>query len=324
MSTSTRSALKFLAVSLLLTFLGDRFFAMGLERLALRSQFRFAKLYARSAQTDVLILGSSRGVNGFYAPAMKEALGVGVFNLAYNGMSAEVADLLFRDYLERNPAPRQLLVEVTNIGAQDDLASELRLYRRLSERVRALDHQKYPEFAVASDFVHLLKFNNEFFLRSLYYLNRSDQNWINRRTITPELLEYARKLPPSEIRAFPASVEALGRTVRLARERGMEVTLVVSPYLLDFGSRISNLDSWLAKVREVAGSDVRVADYSRALPDTSHFADTHHLNERGSRALLARMIADGLFDGLRKSPPVEPNLARGKDTSTSQAPLRRD
>ena len=48
-------------------------------------------------------------------------------------------------------------------------------------------------------------------------------------------------------------------------------------------------------------SGLPVWNYSGAVRDPDLFADTVHLNERGSRALLAMMTRDGFF-GMAKRP----------------------
>ena len=45
-----------------------------------------------------------------------------------------------------------------------------------------------------------------------------------------------------------------------------------------------------------------ILDYSRAVESDDAFSDRVHTNELGARALLQRMVADGVFHSVAKKP----------------------
>ena len=116
---------KRLALLLVVVLAGDRALAWMLARAVSRAGTRFARAYRGGVDADVLVAGDSRGVNGLYGPAIRDATGLSAFNLAYNGLSTHLCEALVLDYLERNRAPRLLLVEASNVRSPDEVDAVL-------------------------------------------------------------------------------------------------------------------------------------------------------------------------------------------------------
>lgn len=288
MSDSKRAAIWILAL-VAVTIGGDHLLAWGLEQVLVRSQFRFSRLYRGGNSAEVLILGDSRGVHSFYAPAIEELTGHQAFNLSYNGMSARIGEAILFDYLERNRAPRIVIIEVTCVHATGTLTSELRTYASLSPRLGALYAEQHPVAARAARAFRLLPLNSEFFLEALHYMRRTDQDWIF-HDVMPSSLR-AQRGGGWYINPRPENVDALARIVRILRQRGIEPRLVIAPY----GGEVVPVNMpALADLlsRRLA---VHVWNYAGTVTDLDDFADHVHLNERGSRVLLAMMQRDGVF-----------------------------
>jgi hypothetical protein len=284
-----------LAALVALTWAGDRALSAALAPLVLRSEWRFSRLYRGGLTPDVVVLGNSRGVNAFYAPRLSEAAGVRVWNLSYNGMSSELAAAVFEDYVEHNRAPRVLVLEVTSVYSAHEAVRDLRLYRRFSPRLAELNRLHDPRGAATSRLVHLYDYNNELFGRTLYYLGRSDQSWINRGRIAPEMLASVDTLSTVELRLPEGNLAALERLVRRAREAGIRVELVISPFLPAYRARIGNYEEWKETLSEALGG-ARIEDFSTAVTDVDAFGDRIHLNQLGSELLLPSLLAAGIFD----------------------------
>jgi hypothetical protein len=274
---------------------GDRLISSLLDTVVLSSQFRFSLLYSGGHHYDILILGNSRGVNTFYAPAIQAVTGKTVLNLSYNGMSADVAEALFLDYLDRNSKPELVIIEITNLTHGIELLHDLKLYSNRSMRLSSLLMKNNPDLARWIATSHLYRLNSEMFLRALYYQTSSDQTWINRYQINPALLRSAENGPSESVRALPQNLAAMKRIVATAQMRGIGVRMVVGPYLPAYGKHLTNLQQWVREIEEEMGIDIRVWDYSDAITDVSTFADRMHLNYEGSRALLRLFIRDGIF-----------------------------
>lgn len=272
----------------------DRVVAWGLERLLLKSQFRYSVMYRGGLEAEVVILGNSRGVNGFYAPDLARALGRRVLNLSFNGLSAEMGEVLLLDYLERNPAPRRLWLEVTNLHNGGLNGNVLQLYGGMSPRLAEAWRAEQPTTAWMQRWVsQAYRFSGEFYLRALYYLRRSDQDWINRYRIDEAFA--ARFVPTEAMQAgwaapAPERLAALRRTIEIAEAAGIEVSLVVTPYLPNYIKGIEAYPVWRSEVERVLGRPI--LDLSHALEKAAHFADPLHMNLEGFRVLLPELLGE--------------------------------
>jgi hypothetical protein len=289
MRDARRTAVWFVAL-LAIVFAGDRLLALLCDEALLRSQFRFSRLYRGGNEAGIVIMGDSRGVHSFYAPELERLTGQHVLNLSYNSMSSRIAEALLSDYVERNPAPRLVIIEVTHLAVASDLATELKTYTHHSARLRALYAESHPQAARLGGVFRLHAYDSEFFLRALAYLRRSDQDWINHATIGPELLTAAATSRQLSFR--PESLDALERTVRMLRARGIVVRLVIAPYQ---AADITNLAEFTSSVSSRVG--LPVLNYAAAGGAPENFADRVHLNQRGAEELAKMLARDGVLDG---------------------------
>jgi len=278
------------AALIAIVFAGDRVMAVLLDRELLRSQFRFSRVYRGSNDAAIVIMGDSRGVHSFYAPAIEQLTGQRVLNLSYNSMSSRIGEAVLADYVDRNPPPRIVLIEITHLIVASDLATELRTYAHHSARLRALYAETHPRAARLGEVFRLLAYNSEFFFRAMVYLRRSDQDWINRSTITPELL--ATPAGDWQLAIRPESLDALERTVRTLRGRGITVRLLIAPYQAP--GHVTNIPDVMRTVTQRVR--LPVLNYISAGGPAENFADRVHMNQRGAERFMQRLTADGVFE----------------------------
>lgn len=293
-SNTIKGLLVFLAIVAAVFFLLDRSMARGLQELLKQSDFRFSRLYQGNSKADVLVLGNSRAVNAFYAPEMEKVLGKEVFQLSYNGMSMEVAELLFRDYLEHNEAPDLLLLEITNLHVTNELLKDLKLYYGMSRRLRNSMAEETPILKMACDLTHLYRFNGELFLRTLFYFKKSDQSWINSGRIDPDFAA-SYEIPQSEkaVNLFPvngSNWQSLLAMIEECKKEHISIVLVVSPYLPAHRLGLEEYQSNLEAMKSVLPEGIILIDGSLALKDHQDFADAIHINKDGGEEFLKYLM----------------------------------
>lgn len=275
---------------LIVAIAGDRIGALLCSRVLLASQFRFSRVYRGGASADTIVIGDSRGVHSFYAPTLEQLTGRPALNLSFNSMSVPIAEALLSDYLEHNAKPRMVIIEVTCVVVDRGLVSELRTYTDLSPRLEAIYAAQHPRAAAAGRLFRLLRYNSEFFLRSLRYLRHSDQDWINRNVIPAELASRPRGGRWSP-RPHQENLEALGRLVSMLRARGIDVKLVIAPYhpsvMVDMNEIVEGTR------RHVPGA--QVLNYADAIAESRYFADGVHMNADGSEQFLRLLARDGVL-----------------------------
>lgn len=295
-SSVFRRLVRYLVVLFLLFLVLDRGISLGLNELLKHSEIRFSRLYRGEMEKQVLILGSSRAVNAFYVPEIENKTNFSAVSMAYNGISMEVAEVVFLDYLDHNKDPEILFLEITNLPTRNEVLKELKLYSGMSHRIRRLTSEEYPTFSRISQIANTSRFNTELFLRALFYFVESDQNWINQRTLNWSALDSS----SSEVIKSPFENAdrgrlALLRIIDVCETRGIKVHLIVTPYLPSYRKCMIDYDQRLATFEALLPEGHQILDYSEFLVDPSHFADAIHINKTGSLILLSELIDQEVF-----------------------------
>lgn len=279
-----------LLAAILLFFAGDRAAAYFLSSRVAGSQFRYSRLYHNGARADVLLVGNSRGLT-FYQPYIESASGRTSYNLSYNGMPAELAQVLVLDYLDRYPAPESMVVDITLCDRpNDELIGAFFPYMDDSPRLDTFLRRKMPKFWWGAQVSKLTRYNNEVFQRALYYQNRSDEDWLLDRVIADKL---AASVHEMRYGMNPALIRPLTALVAAARNKGVKVQLVIGPYFPGFARQVDRLDELKQAVEQATGLPVH--DYRDALNDPSAFGDLQHPNKKGSIAYIDLLRKDGVL-----------------------------
>ena len=180
--------LGYVLLGVLLFFIADRLLSTALWACISHSGFHYSVLYNKPVNASVVVLGNSRGMALVNWPYMESQTGKKLFSLSYNGIASPLSELLFQDYLDRNRTPEVLVVEVSQVLSDETLIQELKLYERASPRLKKLLKDRYPRLSEGVQLSHLYAFNGEMLLRNLFYLRKSDHDWLIDGHITRECL----------------------------------------------------------------------------------------------------------------------------------------
>jgi hypothetical protein len=289
----TLGPLAYIGLVVLLLFIGDRAMAVGLGALVAHSEFRFSRLYDGRLRYDVLVVGNSRAVHSIFAPELSKGLCHSVFNVAYNGMSAEIEEAIVRDYLDHNDPPKAVLIEVSNVTGDNDLLNDIRLYAARSPRLEALLQRDTPATAFWMKISHLFAFNNELMLRAVYYLHHDDQDWIldSGMQMTPDIVAHLRPEGYGQPRLRETEAEALRRLIADLESRHIEVVLYVAPYHPAYLKLVPGYRVWQEELQREIGGEPKIIDLSRRLTSDAEFADLVHVNSEGGEIVTAMMAA---------------------------------
>ena len=280
------------AAFLALLFTGDRMAGWLLQKQTMSSQFRYSRMYGGRAAAEILLVGNSRGLT-FYEPYIEQITGKSTFNLSYNGLSMDAANALVQDYLDRYPAPRIMLLDITICDRpNNELLAGFSTYAPFSGRLDHLLHDSLPKMWGGNQLSHLTRFNNEIFQRALFHRKTTDNDWLLDRVIPAKLIaEAAQHHYPLEV--HPQLVQQLEEAVKAAQAKGVQVQLVISPYFPNFDKNVSNLDGLKAAVEQATGLPVH--DYRQALTEPGDFGDYMHPNKQGSQHYIGLLKKDGLL-----------------------------
>jgi hypothetical protein len=301
-----------------LTFLGDRFFGFLLQKMSKNSQFRYSRLYYTDDAADILLVGNSRGLT-FFQPEIEKLTGSKTMNLSYNGMPADLAKVLVMDYLDRHPAPKTMIVDITLCDRENELfKSSFNLYTQESQRltdliknnvstnrpdpsslkVDTLDVYAGKKVYYGGLVSHLYRFNSEIFQRVLYHRNTTDKDWLIDRVIGETAANDTANMKSYPVRMFPQMVSQLREMIAYAKGKGVGVKLVINPYLPAFAHTPAIRDSFLMPLKTYveAQTGLPVQDFSAALIEREDIGDYQHANKNGSIKYMQILKTAGFFD----------------------------
>ncbi len=277
-----------------LVFVGDRVGGKILQFITDNSEFRYSRLYQSKAESDILLVGNSRGLV-FYQPYIEEVTHSKTFNISYNGMHISLARVLMEDYLQRHKAPKLVLFEVSMADySNEKLIPSFALHAEESKGIDSLIFHYDPTVGWASKVSHLYRYNSEVFQRSLYYLNKSDKFWLLDRKINENVIGELADMEKVTFSLKEERQRELKKIVALAKQYGTDIRLVLNPYFPPYADKITNLEEWKTQVEELTGQ--KVYDYTRAIADFTSFADYTHLNKYGSKVYIEQLNKDHVFE----------------------------
>jgi hypothetical protein len=284
--------LLWLPATLLLFFGIDRGMGYLLQKTTDSSQFRYSRMYRGDAAAEILLLGNSRGLT-FFQPTIEEKSGKTTFNLSYNGLPMDLANVLVTDYLEKYPAPKSFVIDITMLDRRNEsLAVGFSPYLEKSPNISNFIKKMKPEMWWGNQISHLFRFNNEVFQRAFYHRNTTDAAWLLDREITPQLVAGMER-DSYNLKIDTFLVEKLAETTRFAAQKGVPVHLVIAPYFPNFADNVGNLDK-LKNICE-AKTGLKVHDYRQSIADPTCFGDFMHPNKKGAAVFIDLMRADGVL-----------------------------
>lgn len=278
---------------LVLFFIGDRLGGTMLSNIVAESQFRYAKLYRGQAQSDILLLGNSRGLI-FYQPYIEKITGQSTFNLSYNSLPVDLGRAMVADYFNTYEPPKLLIIDVSLCDRQNtQLIAGFNTFSSFSGNLDKLIKEKAAKSWYGGQLSHLFRYNNEVFQRTLYYWKKSDKDWLNDRVISSTMQENVKNETVYELTITDYLLEELDQLIRIAEEKGTQVELVINPYYPAYFDRMKNFKQFIDKIETKTNRKVR--DYSKILSETTGFADYQHLNKEGSKQYLDILQKDGVL-----------------------------
>ena len=278
-------------------FAGDRLCSRALDYLLSKSHFRYSSVYYRQPNADILVLGNSRAVNSFYSPTIEDRFGVKCLNLAYNGMSPDLAHAILLDYLDRNAAPQLVILEATCVDNKPTCVANFKPFWHHSSRLSAMAGRLFPKSLAATHLARLYAFNCELFLRAISHRSQSDQTWINHYAIDDDLLAQTDRMQPVQLDLATSEELAYVRQfAATAKRHKIDCQIVIAPYLPAYRAKLKNFDEWKGRIE----SAVPVVDLSSSVTESQFFADRLHTNYAGREAVVDAATAGGVFECLRR------------------------
>jgi len=272
-------------------FLLDNTLGFMLQELSKKSSFRYAKLYTEPINADVVFVGNSIAVNAFHSPSFNKITGLKSFNLSFNGLTFPIINILISDYLQHNAKPKVVYIEISGLSNKpSDMLSNFKQYIPYSELFSARIKDIYPSIYYTSLASKSFAYNSEFSLRTLYYLLKDDQEWINMGSISKssyKLLDFdtrhellLREMTNLEINQFSDMVKTLS-------SQGVRVVPVMAPVIDKYYDK-EEVHKYISNFERDTGS--KVINLSDSVSDVEMFSDSIHTNIKGATLIMKKLI----------------------------------
>lgn len=290
--SSRRETSKFMSLFVFVAgiFLVDLALARILEPLLMSSRFRYSMLYSGRVEADVAVFGNSRAVHTFFAPEIGAGSCGRTANFAFNGLSMRVIEALILDYLERNPKPKVVILEISSLYSTQEGSRQLTPYMLRGSRLRELLLSEENTFVPWQKILQSYRFNSVLLIRVLGYMLNSDQTWINR--LGP-IQQRGADLPKGEEKRVyeivPENLAAFLRITQALESRSISILPVVAPYHPSVSNQIENPYTWALKVKGQLQEKTGFLDLSKAIPGDDEYRDYLHLNIVGARELIPKI-----------------------------------
>ena len=244
------------------------------------SQFRCNRFF-RQPVHKYFIVGNSRASNTINEKLAREQLKVDVINLGLNGITAEYLFPLIEE-VNRHNKNAELFIEITAFDAPLKINQDYAYFISYSNAFRDIIDKK--EF----DLFPLLRFNSIFFLRSLYFLNKSDADAINSRIISAQKgkdVENGNEIPLiNDKKKFFAAIDSVSK---ICKAHNNKAHFFLAPYyppsLKRFYDYAEVIDSFNKK-------HYYFTDLNTNNLQNNMFSDRIHTNIYGANAITIELF----------------------------------
>ncbi len=244
------------------------------------SDFRFNR-YFKNDNFEIFVLGNSRAVNSFNERQGSILSGKKVINLAYNGMpNNNIID--FVDDINEKYIGKLIYIEISSLFEKSNSSNEYSFYMDKSKFIFSrFKNTRYR-------YIKLLSYNNEFFLRNLYYLNRSDQDWSNQNIINAAILKSISKAKPFNLIDDKHQFEERIQLIQSkCDDKGNKLVYFLAPYFPTYLSKALDYGYLKNYFLQRNGTFIDLNQYS--LPE-SYYADRVHTNSNGAVFLTQKLL----------------------------------
>jgi hypothetical protein len=243
-------------------------FIIGKNVLDNYSNFRFTR-YFRDKNHKYYVLGNSRAVNSINEQYINDSLKLDVINMSYSGMPYNVVKSFLYDISE-NQHNKIILIELSSLFNNN---IDMNYVYYLSNSIYFKNNYKNTLY----NYLPLSRFNNELFLRNLYYLIKNDKNWNNKYTINNNLIK---SIQNDSLQNIFIDKEILTNRINelISISKDNKIIFFLAPYYPEYLKKINNYEKYNATIFK----DYEIYDLNILKLEKESFADRIHMNENGS------------------------------------------
>lgn len=209
-----------------------------------QSQFRLSR-YFRQPLHKNYILGNSRAVNAVNEQYASQSGHTDLINLGFNGMNYQTIDALISD-INSKQTNANLFVEIT--GLLEEKEDDSYAYYMGNS---AFLHAQYKN--TKYEYLHLMRLNNEVFLRNIYYLKKSDADWVNKYTISENIIAGTKTLAPNDTSLADRHllVERMQNILHTCTQHHNKAIFFLAPYYPEYLKKLTQYPPLIDTIQQL-------------------------------------------------------------------------
>ncbi|WPV64465.1 hypothetical protein [Chitinophaga sp. LS1] len=197
-----------------------------------------------------------------------------LINLGFNGMNYQTIKALIND-INAKQSNANLLIEITSL-LEDKEDDNYAYYMGNSPFM----HVQYKN--TKYEYLHLMRLNNELFLRNIYYLRKSDADWVNKYTISENLIEETRTLALNDttLGNRPLLIERMQNIVATCNQHNNKAVFFLAPYYPEYLKKLTQYPALIDTIQSL--HTFTFHDLNTLQIPTNGFSDRIHTNVTSS------------------------------------------
>lgn len=299
---------KIIVISFLTAFIIQFIADSGLKKIKNSIYQDWNKILNGNVNTDLVILGSSRGCVSYNPEVFKEVTGMSTFNLSFDAGAYNLQDIKYNIYLEKNIKPKVIIqnIDLTHFGVSKKLPEYFQFLPYMSNSLISNGFSGFDEYLTNYKYIPLLKYNqNKRFLvkglTSFFGINHSmpqtKDGYISKNVKFKRDNHNLLRLKQSKYMGLK-NTEGLKDVKSSIKKQASDNTTVFVVWAPEFKDRLfySNplSKNIKAEIKSLANnSNIYFLDLSNdsISVNSNYFYDTFHLNSLGSN-LFSTKVAD--------------------------------
>ena len=245
------------------------------------SSLPHAELYSGNGETEIMILGNSRGYRSFDENLIEKKTGKKTKNYSLIGSSTLINEILINDYIEiYKNKPKIIIFEISNLLSDNAALKDLRVFGYKSKRISNILKNDYPKLYYSGLISNLFNFNNSTFFNSMQkifvkYEYKGLTGKINKINLQIEKKTFI------ENEFSNKNISSLKRIVKLCNEKNIEIILVIAPlYYEILNNEMDEFNLWKKNIYKNI-ENIKIFDFSSNLKNKELFHDWKHINING-------------------------------------------
>ena len=262
---------------------------------------RIGKLVDQKLKHDILVLGSSRALNGIDPETIKKQTGLSCFNLAFSGSNVVFHETILDLIIDSKNIPKTIIYTIDDPSTLDDTEKNI-IYRKeelypyiYNDLVNTIVTKKLnktllitkisPTYHQNINFINALRYMTRGKEIPNYEINNIDSNGANLmlgHQPGKENIHFT-DAPNEFIKTSTKYAQSFSNIISKCKKNNINLLLVYPAVLF------SSHQKFKVEIKKIVKDDTLILDFSTLLKDPIYFYNHGHLNKKGATFLSEKI-----------------------------------